>query len=246
MHALILGITSPIARALAACYATAGLDLVIASRDLQEVEAIAQDLRLRHQVQVHVERFDALNFDDHEAMIERAERAAGPVKVAALVFGEMGEQEDSQQDFSRAHRVIDTNYTGAVSLCEALAKRMADRKLADSSIVAISSVAGERGRASNYIYGSAKGALSLYLQGLRNRLHSQGVHVMTVKLGFVDTRMTFGMETKIPIASPQEAAQAIFNAQQRRTDVLYYPRFWAGIMGVIRSLPEPIFKRLSL
>lgn len=244
MHALILGITSPIARALANCYAAAGLDLVIASRDLKEVEAIAQDLRLRHQVQVHVERFDALNFDDHEAMIERAERAAGPVKVAALVFGEMGEQEDSQQDFSRAHRVIDTNYTGAVSLCEALAQRMGDRK--DGSIIAISSVAGERGRASNYIYGSAKGALSLYLQGLRNRLHSEDVHVMTVKLGFVDTRMTFGMETKIPIASPQEAAQAIFNAQQKRTDVLYYPRFWAGIMGVIRSLPEPIFKRLSL
>lgn len=244
MNALILGVTSPIARAIAARYAQAGYNLIIAARDPQELEHIAQDLRLRYQVKVHAERFDALDFDDHEPMLERAESALGPIQVAALAFGEMGEQRQNQEDFTQAHKVIDTNYTGAVSICEAIAKLLTAR--GQGSIIAISSVAGDRGRASNYIYGSAKGALSLYLQGLRNRLFSEGVHVMTVKLGFVDTRMTFGMQTKIPVATPEQAAGAIFDAQQARTDVLYYPRFWAGIMGIIKSLPEPIFKRLSL
>ena len=140
--------------------------------------------------------------------------------------------------------MIDINYTGAVSICELLADAMSARGA--GSIIGISSVAGERGRKSNYIYGSAKGAFTLYLGGLRNRLDSTGVHVVTVKLGFVDTRMTFGMKTAIPVASPDEAARAIVAAQRDRRDVLYYPRFWSPIMGVIRVIPERIFKKLNL
>ncbi|MBT3223292.1 MAG: SDR family NAD(P)-dependent oxidoreductase, partial [Proteobacteria bacterium] len=143
-----------------------------------------------------------------------------------------------------ARRIIDINYTGATSLCEVLAERMERR--GEGSIVGIASVAGDRGRQSNYFYGSAKGAFALYLQGLRNRLHQSGVHVMTVKLGFVDTRMTFGMKTGIPIASPEQVGNAIYKNQRRRTNTLYYPPFWGLIMGIIKALPEGVFKRLSL
>ena len=106
--------------------------------------------------------------------------------------------------------------------------------------------AGDRGRKSNYFYGSAKGAFALYLQGLRNRLHESGVGVLTAKLGFVDTRMTFGMQTGIPIASPEAVSRALFDAQRRGIDTLYYPRFWRGIMGVVGAIPERLFKRMSL
>ena len=128
--------------------------------------------------------------------------------------------------------------------CEAMAKAMIDN--GRGTIIGITSVAGDRGRQSNYFYGSAKGAFSLYLQGLRNRCFQKGVHVMTVRLGFVDTRMTFGLETGIPVASPERISEAIVRAEQRKEDDLYLPRFWGGIMGIIKRIPEPVFKRLSL
>jgi short-subunit dehydrogenase len=136
------------------------------------------------------------------------------------------------------------NYTGAVSVCERVAEHLIARKR--GTIIGVSSVAGDRGRQSNYIYGSAKGAFTLYLQGLRNRLFPLGVHVLTVKLGFVDTRMTWGMNTRIPIAAPEAAAQAILSAAAGGEDVLYYPRFWRGVMTIIGAVPERVFKRLKL
>ena len=113
------------------------------------------------------------------------------------------------------------------------------------SIVGISSVAGDRGRQKNYHYGSAKGGLTLFLQGLRNRLFAHSVHVLTVRLGFVDTRMTYGQQSPIPSADPSNIASAIYRAQQNREEDIYLPRFWRGIMGIIRSIPEWYFKRLN-
>lgn len=244
MNVLILGATSPIARGVAAAYASQGHDVYLAARSGERASEVAKDLELRHGVRTLSGPFDALDLDTHTDFIASVERDLGPVAVALLAFGDMGDQSASQGDIEAARRVIDTNYTGAVSLCEALAARMSER--GSGSIVGISSVAGERGRQSNYIYGSAKGAFSLYLQGLRNRLHPDGVHVLTAKLGFVDTRMTEGLDTKIPIARPEDAGAAIYKAERGGVNVLYYPRFWAGIMGVIRSIPEGLFKRLKL
>lgn len=244
MSVLILGATSPIARATAVEYAKRGHAIAVAARDLDEARRIASDLRIRHQIEAKAYRFDAVDVDAHPTLVDEVEEQLGDVAIALVAFGHMGDQEQSQDDFESARRVIDINYSGAVSLCEILASKMEARKT--GSILGISSVAGDRGRASNYIYGSAKGAFSLYLQGLRNRLDEHGVHVMTVKLGFVDTRMTFGMDTGIPIASPEQAGQAIANAQERRVQILYYPRFWRGIMTVIQSIPERIFKGLSI
>lgn len=243
MSVLILGATSRIAQRLAHHYAAGGDAVFVAARDAAEAERIAADVQVRHGGAVGSGAFDAIDFDSHPAFLDAVEAAVGPVDVAILAFGYMGDQVASQSDFSRAKRVIDVNYTGAVSLCEGLAERMEGR---GGSIVGICSVAGDRGRQSNYLYGSAKGAFALYLQGLRNRLFKQNVNVLTVKLGFVDTRMTFGMETGIPIADPDVVARAIRDAQRRGVDTMYYPRFWGGIMGIIRSVPEAIFKRLSL
>lgn len=244
MVILILGATSAIARAVAEGYAAEAHSIVLGARDLGAAEAIASDLRIRYQVETWAKQFDALEIESHADFIADIESDAGPIEVVLLAFGDMGDQEASQRDFAQAKRVIDINYTGAASLAEAVAGRMGER--GRGSIIGISSVAGERGRKSNYFYGSAKGAFSLYLQGLRNRLSGQGVHVMTAKLGFVDTRMTFGMETPLPIASPGAVAEAIMRAQKAGVEVLYYPHFWRGVMGIIKAIPEKLFKRLSI
>lgn len=244
MSVLILGATSRIAHELALKFAANGQSVYLGARDAAEAERIAADVGVRTQGTCAAGRFDATDFDDHGPFLDRVRMTVGPIEVAVLAFGEMGEQGASQADFAAAHRVIDVNYTAAVSICERLAAQMTER--AAGSIVGISSVAGDRGRQSNYIYGSAKGAFTLYLQGLRNRLFKVGVHVMTVKPGFIDTRMTYGLKTGIPIAPPDELAAAIFEAWRGREDTLYYPRFWRGVMGVIRHIPEAAFKRLSL
>lgn len=244
MSVVILGATSRIAREIALRYAEAGELVHVAARDAGEAGAIAADVALRTGGVCTGGAFDATAFDTHGPALDDVEDRLGPIRVAVLAFGEMGDQAESQAAFDAAHHVIDVNYTGAVSVCEALAARMVPRH--EGAIVGIASVAGDRGRQSNYVYGSAKGAFALYLSGLRNRLYGEGVGVTTVKLGFVDTRMTYGMATKIPIASPEAASRAIVAAQRRGADVLYYPAFWRGVMGVIRAIPEGVFKRLSL
>ena len=244
MSVLILGATSPIARQVAKRYAEQGQPVFCAARDAEEAEAVASDIHLRHDVETASGHFDAREFDAHRDFVDEVVEAVGPIDVALVAFGDMGDQEEAQQDFEIARRVIEVNYTGAASIAEAVAAHLEER--GDGSIIGISSVAGDRGRQSNYFYGSAKGAFALYLQGLRNRLFPEGVHVLTVKPGFVDTRMTFGMETAIPIASPEDVSRAIVKAEKKGKNKIYVPRFWAAIMGIIKSIPEVIFKRLSL
>lgn len=244
MSVLILGATSRVARELALRYAEAGHAVAIAARDLDEAGRIAADVTVRAEVPAQAYAFDATDFDGHPALIAAVEDALGPVEVAVVAFGDMGDQEASQADFAAARRVIEVNYTGAASVCEALAAVMEPR--GRGAIVGISSVAGDRGRQSNYFYGSAKGAFTLYLGGLRNRLHGAGITVLTVRLGFVDTRMTYGMQTGIPIADPAAISRQIVDAVERGADDIYLPRFWRGIMGIIRAIPEKVFKRLEL
>lgn len=245
MSVAVFGATSRIARELCLRYAEAGHAVYVAARDVAEAERIASDVRVRTGVRAVAGAFDALAMAGHPAFVAEVEREVGPLDVAVLAFGDMGEGPgDGGHDFTDARRVIDVNYTGAASLAEAVAAGMAERRR--GCIVGIASVAGDRGRQSNYVYGSAKGAFALYLQGLRNRLFPLGVHVLTVKLGFVDTRMTYGMRTKIPVATPEATSRAIQAAAGRKVDTLYYPRFWRAIMGVIQGIPERAFKRLKL
>ena len=244
-RALILGATSAIAQALARRLATSSYDLILGARDVSRVEAFAADLRLRTSRSVDLLEFEALDWVGARSIVESAERVGGPFQLAVVVYGYLGHQATAQTDPSELLRILNTNFTGAALTLAQVANYLENQSTA-TGIIGITSVAGDRGRQSNYAYGSAKGALSLYLQGMRNRLATTDVHVMTVKPGFVDTPMTQGMDGLFLVASPDRVAGDILRAYAKKRDVVYVPWFWRYIMLIIRCLPERVFKRLSL
>ena len=246
-NVLILGATSGIARALCHVMSQRGCRLILAGRDERELNAIAADLRHRYGAEAFVELFQALDFDCHAAFIDRCiDRFDGDLRGVVLCYGDMIEEAKTQTNFTKARRMIDVNFTSAASILIPIANYLAARKC--GYIAAISSVAGERGRQSNYTYGAAKAALSTYLQGLRNRLYHDGVHVLTIKPGFVDTSMTQGLlNPHSPlVASPETVARDIDRGIRNRKNVIFTPWFWRGIMMCIRMVPESIFRRLKL
>ena len=240
---LILGATSAIARATAAAFAAKGAALYLAGRDEDELQRTASDLRLRYGVKVNHGLFDAEATDTHEAFLQTVTREMHGLSGVVLAFGYLGDQM-AARDFNVGQKVIASNFTGAASILSHCANYF--EPLQFGFIIGITSVAGDRGRQSNYVYGAAKGALSLYLQGLRNRLYPSGVRVITVKPGFVDTAMTFGMPGLFLVASPQAIGKRIAGALDKSPDVLYLPWFWRYIMLIIKHIPESIFKRLKL
>ncbi|MBI3118427.1 MAG: SDR family oxidoreductase [Candidatus Hydrogenedentes bacterium] len=243
---MILGATSAMARATAAEFARAGYQLILGARNQEENQIIAADLRTRHGGQCTALAFDALDFDLHGAFLKHCAEAAGAWPDGLVVFfGYMTEQERAQQDFSAARQTIDANLTAVVSVVEQFAARCEERR--SGFIGVVSSVAGDRGRQSNYIYGASKAGLTAYLAGLRNRLFKANVSVTTIKPGFVDTKMTYGLPLPQPlVATPEAAGKAIYRAIARRKDVVYVPFFWRYIMLLIKSIPEWQFKKMKL
>jgi len=243
---IIAGATSGMARACAASFAREGYAVALGARDDAENERIAQDLRTRHGGTVAALHFEADQFESHENFLDACAAALGGEAGGMLYFaGTMAEQRAAERSFSLARGMIDVNFTGCVSLCEAFARRCEARKAGFIGI--ISSAAGDRGKQSNYIYGATKGAVTVYAQGLRNRLHKSGVSVTTIKPGFVDTKMTFGM--KLPpalTASAEQAGEAIYQAVSRGRDVVYVLWFWRFIMMIIRAIPEWQFKKMGM
>lgn len=239
---LILGATSDIARAVALRFAAAGHPLILAGRDLPALQREAGDIALRHAVETRALAFDALEVAGFTAFAD----ALDPLpEVAVCAIGAMGDQRESEQDPQAAAQVLRAGFEGPALILGALAERFAAR--GSGTLVGISSVAGERGRASNYVYGSAKAGFTAFLSGLRNRLAGQGVHVVTVLPGFVATRMTEGMDLPGPLlAQPGELGEAIFRAVTRRRDVIYVRPVWRLVMAIIRALPERIFKKTRL
>ena len=240
---LVLGATSPIARAAAGALAARGHGLYLASRDPEELARIAADLAVRHKVDVAWGRFDAEDFDGHAKFLDEVAARVGEIEGVLLAFGLMGDQDEAARDAARARRIMDVNATAAISILTLCAAQLERRGA--GFIVGLSSVAGDRGRRRNYPYGAAKGALSLYLQGLRARLHPAGVRVLTVKLGFVDTPMTFGLPGMFLVAAPRDAGEKTVRALDRGRDVIYVPWFWRFIMGIVRMVPEPLHKRMD-
>lgn len=243
---LVLGSTSAMARAAAHAFARNGYEVVLAAHDHRENERLAADIRVRYDVRCHAIPFDAVVFDSHEKLVEDCERALGGLVGGVLLcFGYMAEQAICQREFDKTHRTIDVNYTGAVSILERFAVPFEQRGSGFFGV--LSSVAGDRGRQSNYIYGSAKAALTTYLQGLRNRLFKAGVTVTTIKPGFVDTKMTYGLPLPGPlVATPVQAGDAIYAAVTGGRNVAYVPFFWRYIMLLIKSIPEWQFKKMGL
>jgi decaprenylphospho-beta-D-erythro-pentofuranosid-2-ulose 2-reductase len=240
---LILGATSSIARATATAFAARGDALYLASRDLDELRRIAADLHLRYGVEVRYGLFDAEALASHEAFFKSVIEEMPKLSGVVLAFGYLGDP-IAARDFKVGAKVIAANFTGAASILSHCANYF--ETLQKGFIIGIASVAGDRGRQSNYVYGAAKGALSLYLQGLRNRLYASGVRVITVKPGFVDTAMTYGLPGLFLVASPQDIGERIVATLGKSADVVYLPWFWRYIMLIIKHIPEPIFKRMKL
>ncbi|MBM3221362.1 MAG: SDR family oxidoreductase [Candidatus Rokubacteria bacterium] len=239
---LILGGTSTIARAIAGELAARGFDLALGGRDLAELEAVAADLRVRHGVATTVHRMDVLEMEHHATTLKAC--LTPELRGAVLAFGYLGDQRRAESDAAEARRILDTNLTGSVLALDVVAAHLA--RGGGGFICALSSVAGERGRQSNYVYGAAKAGLTAYLSGLRGRLAPAGVQVLTVKAGIVDTRMSAGMPGAALAAPPAAVARAVVRAITRGRDVVYVPWFWRWIMLIIRLIPERIFKKLTL
>jgi decaprenylphospho-beta-D-erythro-pentofuranosid-2-ulose 2-reductase len=240
--ALVLGATSDMAVAMARQFASQGYAVQLAARQPEHLAALASDLHIRYGVSATSYAFDAGDFASHSRFYD----ALTPKPdVTICVFGYMADEAVAAKDWDVAWRMIHTNYVGAVSILQVIAQEYAQRQA--GIIVGISSVAGDRGRASKLIYGSSKAGFSAYLSGLRNKLATAGVHVLSVKPGFVYTRMTEGM-TLPPLltATPEQVALAVYHAVVRRKNTLYVKWMWRWIMLVIRLIPEPFFKKLHL
>ncbi|MHB8810320.1 MAG: SDR family NAD(P)-dependent oxidoreductase [Desulfobulbaceae bacterium] len=241
---LILGATSAVARASAGLLARQGYGLILAGRDTDELQRLAADLRIREDARADWEYFEASDPASHPAFFARVLGRTTKLAGVLLAFGSMGDHELAVREFSEAERIIRANFTGAVSILTLCANHL----LASGGgfLVALTSVAGERGRQSNYVYGAAKGGLDLFLQGLRNRCFVGKVRVITIRPGFLDTAMTYGLPGLFLVASPEYAARRIVAALGRPGDILYVPWFWRPVMLAIRLIPEFLFKRLQL
>jgi short-subunit dehydrogenase len=239
---LILGARSDIGRAVAQRFAAEGHPIQLAARNVGDLDADKKDIELRHGVAVSLHEFDALATDTHEAFVDGLPDLP---QIAVVVVGLMGNQQQNEHDIPAAIRVMRSNYEGPASIFALLANRFEARGA--GTLVGISSVAGERGRAANYVYGSAKAGFTAFLSGLRNRLAKKGIHVVTVLPGFVATRMTEGMDLPAPLtAEPSEVADAILRAVHSGRNVIYVRRIWWLIMAIIRNIPESVFKKMSI
>jgi short-subunit dehydrogenase len=240
---LILGATSDVGRALAHEYASHGFNIILSGRHLEEMEKSAKDIQIRHDgIEYEAVYFDALDTSSHAAFYRSLE--SKPTGVVSVI-GLLGEQERGFDDFTHAEQIITTNYTALVSILNIIAQDFKDKK--SGFIIGVSSVAGERGRQSNFLYGSAKAGFTAYLSGLRNAMFKEGVHVMTVNPGFINTSMTEGMDLPGALTlQPEDVAKDIYKAQQKSRDVSYTGWYWRWIMMIIRNIPETIFKRLGL
>lgn len=243
---LILGATSAMARATAECFARAGYALVLAGHDAEEIEILAADLRVRHGVACTGVPFDAATVEVHDRFLDQCEEALGESPGGlVLFFGYMADQAAAQADFNLVRRMVDVNFTGAMSVCERFAARCEAR--GNGFLGIVSSAAGDRGKQSNYLYGACKAGLTAYAAGLRNRMFPKGVSVTTLIPGFVDTKMTYGLPLPGPlVASPEKAGRVVFDAVCKGRDVAYVPGIWRWIMLIIKHVPEWQFKKMSM
>jgi decaprenylphospho-beta-D-erythro-pentofuranosid-2-ulose 2-reductase len=241
---LIVGATSAIAIEVARAFAARGARLFLSGRDPAKLSAVADDLRVRYAAQVASAVLDVGDVPRHEDLIDRALRCWGGLDVVLVAHGVLPDQVRCEASVAETLRALEINFTATAALLTLLAPAFERQR--GGCIAVITSVAGDRGRSSNYVYGAAKGGLHVFLQGLRNRLHAAGVTVLEIKPGFVDTPMTAHVPKGRLFASPRRVGRAIHRAITRRRDVVYVPWIWRPVMLGVRLLPERVFKRLKL
>ncbi len=247
--AVIFGATSAVGQALSKIHAEQGGALILVGRDESKLDVTAADLRTRGASQVDCLVADLDDFDKHQSLLQEIENKADDIAKYYFFYGTLPDQKACEASWQESHKALTTNFLSAASLLTLIANKVEteSKNKGDRGIIVVTSVAGDRGRQSNYIYGAAKGGLTLFLQGLRNRLHKSGCSVTTVKPGFIDTPMTSDIEKGGPLwATPEKVAVDIYKAAQKGKNEIYTPNFWMPIMLIIKNIPETIFKKLSL
>ncbi len=238
---LILGALSDIAKSIAQKYGENGYNLHLAARKIDDLKLHSTDLKIRYNIDIDIYELDLLKTETHKNFINNL-REIPSILICAV--GLLGKQKESENDLELRTKVLRTNYEGPINIISDFANIFENRGY--GTIVGISSVAGDRGKASNYIYGSAKAGFTAFLSGLRNRLAKKNVHVLTVLPGTVNTKMTLGMKLpKFFTSSPEKVAKDIYDAVKKKRDVIYTMKIWRLIMFIIRCIPEKIFKNKS-
>ena len=240
---LIVGATSAIAQAVARRYAARGAALLLAARNSDRLDAVAGDIRARGARRVETHLFDADDLHAQAALVEAAHAAFPRLDVALIAYGTLPDQASVEHDADAVAQYFHTNATSVIALMTRLGETFEAQ--GHGTLAVISSVAGDRGRSSNYVYGAAKGAVSLFAQGMRARLARNNVRVVTIKPGFVDTPMTAHVPRNALFASPARVGARIHRALERGADVVYAPGFWRPVMAGVRAVPEAVGKRLK-
>jgi decaprenylphospho-beta-D-erythro-pentofuranosid-2-ulose 2-reductase len=244
MRVLIIGATSAIASETAKAYAADRARLFLTGRNAGKLASVCDDLRVRGATQVDAAILDVSQISRHREVIDSAIATLGGLDVALIAHGTLPDQTGCQQRVADTIEALHVNFTATIALLTELANYFEGQR--SGCIAVITSVAGDRGRQSNYVYGAAKGGVERFLQGLRNRLYQSGVTVVTIKPGSVATPMTAAIKKNPLFASAHRVGQGIYRAIERRRDVVYIPWFWRPLMAVVKSVPERIFKRLHL
>jgi len=240
---LVVGATSAIGSEVARSFARSGARLFLVARNAERLAAVSEDLRVLGAGRVETAVLDVTHMDRHAAVLQSAIEALGDLDVALVAHGVLPDQSRCEASVEETLRALEVNCTSTVALLTLLANYFEQRR--GGCIAVITSVAGDRGRRSNYVYGTAKAALNTFLEGLRARLQPAGVSVLTVKPGFVDTPMTAGLPRNPFYADPRRVGEDIYRAMLAGRDVVYVPWFWRPIMAAVRAIPVRIFKRIS-
>ncbi len=241
---LIIGATSAIAKASARIWAERGDELFLVARNQEHLNVVANDLKVRGSSGVHSYCMDANNYEDHLPMLGIAFGALKKIDVVLIAHGTLSNQKECECSIELTLQEIKTNALSVIALLTHLASRFEAQ--GTGTIAVISSVAGDRGRASNYVYGAAKAMVTAFASGLRQRLHNSGVSVVTIKPGFVDTPMTAQFQKGLLWAKPARVAERIVRAIDRNKDEVYVPIFWGVLMAIIKLIPNNIFRRIKL
>lgn len=241
---LILGATSAIAKKTTRLFAADEDNLYLVARNEEKLKSMQQDMLVRGASSVNYKSLDLSDDQQHVKLIQQATEAMGSIDIVLVAYGTLSEQKASEMSYKNTLKELQINCLSVISLLTLLANQLEEQK--SGTLAVISSPAGDRGRQSNYIYGTAKGALTIFMQGLRNRLAKSKVHVLTIKPGFVDTPMTKDFKKGLLWVSPEVISKGIYTAIRKKREVVYLPFFWRYIMIIIKSIPEKIFKHLSL
>ena len=244
MKILIIGATSAIASSTAKIFLQHNNEVLLTARNPFKLKAVANDLMLKSNKEIKTMLFDANDFDNHKKLFYDAVDFLKGLDLILIAHGTLPDQEKIQNDPNAVLAEINNNAISVISICTIAAEFFEKQKF--GTIAVISSVAGDRGRQSNYIYGASKGFVSIFLQGLRNRLYPKSINVLTIKPGFVDTPMTSDSPKNFLFASPDKVASDIYKAIINKKDIIYTPWFWRYIMLIIKLIPESIFKKLKM